>query len=304
MQATVPPPLFVNLQELVGAYKHLGRIAAGIKLPAFREAEFDNCPSKYILCSDREHFVGLTQDTAIAKTLYMNGHFDFEKFEFVYKLCGRVLETIVDVGANIGTICIPAVSRGLVKKAIAIEPDPTNYRLLMANIYLNDLQDSMQVFNAAAGAADNEVLELELSDNNMGDHRVRVSSDGGSFKEENRKTVRVRSETLTKMCYGIPVGDPKSTLVWIDTQGYEGFVLAGADELLRHGCPLAIEFWPYGMKRTGSYALLRESLVRHYHSFYNLAAANPTAVAVSFDAIDALYEHIGTGQAHTDLLFL
>ena len=35
-----------------------------------------------------------------------------------------------DIGANIGVISIPAVKRGLIKKAYAVEPEPQNYNLL------------------------------------------------------------------------------------------------------------------------------------------------------------------------------
>ncbi len=38
----------------------------------------------------------------------------------------RGLTSLIDIGANIGTICIPAVKCGLFDRAIAIEPEPLN----------------------------------------------------------------------------------------------------------------------------------------------------------------------------------
>ena len=48
-------------------------------------------------------------------------------------------DIFLDIGANIGVICIPAVSRGLVEEAIAIEPESENFKLLKLNISLNNL---------------------------------------------------------------------------------------------------------------------------------------------------------------------
>ena len=39
-------------------------------------------------------------------------------------------------------------------------------------------------------------------------------------------------------------------LVWIDVQGHEAHVLAGAQRLLEQGVPTVIEVWPYGLART------------------------------------------------------
>ena len=39
-------------------------------------------------------------------------------------------DTFLDIGANIGVICIPAVKRGLVESANAVEPERKNFELL------------------------------------------------------------------------------------------------------------------------------------------------------------------------------
>jgi hypothetical protein len=40
-------------------------------------------------------------------------------------------------------------------------------------------------------------------------------------------------------------------IVWIDVQGYEGYVFAGARTLLATGVPVVSEIWPYGIRRAG-----------------------------------------------------
>ena len=44
------------------------------------------------------------------------------------------MKIIYDIGANIGVTCIPAVNRGLVKNAFAVEPETSNFELLKLNV--------------------------------------------------------------------------------------------------------------------------------------------------------------------------
>ena len=142
-----------------------------------------------------EVFVVELADMTIGATVRRTGGFDFEKFEAALALLPADfnLETLFDIGANVGVICIPAVGRGLASRAVAFEPEPGNYRLLVANIYLNGLQGSIVHHNIALGAQDDEVLSFELAETNFGDHRVRVASDSGSFGEGRRKAIEVQS---------------------------------------------------------------------------------------------------------------
>jgi FkbM family methyltransferase len=58
-------------------------------------------------------------------------------------------EVFVDVGAHIGTSVIPALTRHGFARAIAIEPDPGNVRVLRANLALNGLHEQVAVVPAA-----------------------------------------------------------------------------------------------------------------------------------------------------------
>ena len=153
----------------------------------FRRAYFDTLdPNRQFSVSTHgsEKYVVLNSDKAISRTLFIKGSFDFDKVEKVISVMSAVnkafkLETLIDVGANIGTVCIPAVKRGLAANAIAIEPEPLNYRVLVANIFLNDLADKIKTYNLALGSEDNQTLELELSAGHSGDHRIHVANETG-----------------------------------------------------------------------------------------------------------------------------
>ena len=84
-----------------------------------------------------EHFVIDTRDkSGGAKQIFATGELDFFDFTKTLELLQQhhgylgIPTLLIDVGANIGQICIPAVARGYSKRAIAIEPEPHNCRLL------------------------------------------------------------------------------------------------------------------------------------------------------------------------------
>ncbi len=244
-----------------------------------------------------EYYVVLTYDQIISRDVYVYGHFEFGKVEKAIGLLGTGfrLECLVDIGANIGTVCIPAIRRGLAQRAIAIEPDPTNYRVLVANTYLNDVAAAIACHNMAFGAEDGQELTLELSRENSGDHQI---ASGAGARRPDRDQVTVRSGTLDG---ALPELDPGSTLIWMDTQGYEGFILAGAPRTLARRVPLVVEYWPQGMQRTGGTAAVRAALLG-YRSYYDLSQEQPQPVAISPATLDALWARIGDQGAHTDLL--
>jgi len=140
-----------------------------------------------------EHFVIDTRDkSGGAKEIFAAGTYSFSDFILTLELL-RLHNVypenptlLIDIGANIGQICIVAVARHYSKRAIAIEPEPQNCRLLRANIALNGLTETISVHEAACGMFDNETLNLELSEDNLGDHRIRLTDLPGRDNEDKR----------------------------------------------------------------------------------------------------------------------
>lgn len=294
------------------ALRFAGKVAVSIfhKLPFLsgkyvREAYFDTAEPNTLLLSKLGdmHLIVSSSDKVIGRGTFTSGAYDFDKFEKAISLIDKPFDNslIIDIGANIGTICITAVKRGIFKSAIAVEPDPFNFSLLAANIHINGLADRVSALNMALGAAVDEELTFEFSESNYGDHRIRISSGCGMYDEIARKTAIVKSKTFDQ---AIGLVDPKSTLVWMDTQGFEGFVLKGAKNALSKKPPLVIEFWPYGMKRSGSYKPLKQAILdAGYSVFYDLDAA-VSATAINDDAFDDLFRNLGEDGKFTDLLIL
>lgn len=249
-----------------------------------------------------EYFLVFTHDRVISKGVYASsrGGFDFQKFERALNLLGPGfrLDLLVDVGANIGTICIPAVRRGLARQAVAIEPEPRNYRLLVANILLNDLGAVIRTHQTALGAPNVASLKLGLSAGSSGNHQISVASGLDPAAAPNENEIDVPSATLDDI---VPSLSAEHSLIWIDTEGYEGIILSGARAAVASRVPLVIEFTPQFMRTLNSYPALKQAML-NYSVYYDLADAAPQGVPISESSLEALWQRLSGPQFQTDLL--
>lgn len=182
-----------------------------------------------------------TSDRTIARSVYSSGDWDpllvgtvFDALrDFGHPFAGTVL---LEVGANFGVYSLPAVAEFGFARAVAYEPDPAAFALLEHNIERNGLADRVAAHHAALSGEAGE-LTLSLGTGNAGDNRIVGSSDASR-----RQTVQVQARTLDdEVAAGrIPLGD--LGLVWLDVQGHEGEVLAGASSLLTSKVPIVLEY--------------------------------------------------------------
>ena len=251
-----------------------------------------------------EKYIVNSSDKIIGRSLYIDGSYDFDTFLHTLEILKNKIktETLVDIGANIGSICIPAVKRGIFKNCFAIEPEPYNFDLLTKNIFINILSNKIQTFNVALGQFDNEKIKFELSENNYGDHRIKSNStEKNYFNEDKRKIIDVEIKKLDTV---IKDSNPKETLLWMDVQGYEGFVLEGGMNILSKKPPLVIEFWPYGLDKFNSYNLFKKNIIKlNYTYCYNLSLKSYIK-DLTEDKLDDLYfDYKSRILDYTNLLF-
>lgn len=194
-----------------------------------------------------------------ARALYVHRAWEIDlitrSFEYL-KREGHVgkpgADVLIDVGGNVGMICIAMVKRDYFREAVAIEPDETNFALLTRNIEQNGLRGRIRAFRCAMSDRSGDV-ELEIAKENFGDHRVRAahSLERALMSEEGRATVRVPARTLDDLMAEASLDPARVGLVWADIQGFEGYLFRGASATLAHGAPVLSEFWPYGILRSG-----------------------------------------------------
>jgi FkbM family methyltransferase len=252
---------------------------------------------------DGLRFLVNANDQGISRSIFISGGSDFDKFDAAARILARHtgdrgIDLVVDVGANIGSICIPAVARGLAQRAVAIEPQPINCRLLRANVAVNGLDDRIEIFERAAASSDALPLTLELSEDNWGDHRISLTRTPGRYGEASRAHIEVKSIALDSLA---AIDATTRFLLWMDIQGYEGHALQGAKRLLAGAPPLVLEFWPYGMLRADSFAALRQS-VAHYKGFYDLQ--RPANSLRPVGELKDLFDEIGRDGRSTDILVI
>lgn len=247
--------------------------------------------------NDETVFVHHSRDRGPGRELFIRGTQDFAKYQTACRLLREngmsPVNTLIDIGANIGTICIPALKRGLAVRVIAVEAVPGIARLLHANIVLNDLTSAVTIVVAAVSARAGETIVMAVEANNQGDNRVVVAGPGARAEAD---TVAVVSTTVDDLL----MDGAKDALIWMDIQGHEGIALSGAPRTLAQRVPLVLEFCPYLMDQGGSYTALK-SAVAGYRGFYDLA--HPAEMR-PMAALDALYEALGPRGNFTDILVL
>jgi FkbM family methyltransferase len=202
---------------------------------------------------DGVRFLVSTRDVGVSFVTFASKGFEDDLLTQVLARLGwesLAGKTVLEIGANIGTETVTMLARRDAERVIAIEPDPENVRFLRANLVLNGLEDRADVHQMALSDV-NGVLTFELSPNSWGDHRVRVAEPTGPAlgDEELRPTIDVRSSTLDSLHESGQLDAATIDLVWMDTQGHEAHVLAGAACLA--GVPIVCEYWPYGLRRAG-----------------------------------------------------
>lgn len=246
-----------------------------------RRAAYDAMPVPYLVAGNPEQFVVSTADKVIGREVFLHGEFDFSKLQAALAILEREgwprPTHLIDVGANIGTITIPALKRGLMQTATAIEPHPDNLRLLRANLALNGIDDRVTVLAQAVGNVSGATLHLQESATNSGNHAI---ADQG---------IPVKSSRLDDLVDMFP----ERCLLWMDIDGYEGHALKGATNLLAMGTPVVFEFNVVYLRKAQGLLLLENALKDCI--FFDLKRSNN----VTLEEVKGIYSG---GDDFTDIL--
>lgn len=217
------------------------------RIPVLQRAAYDVYPNPYLVVGDPEKYVVSTRDKGTGRLLFQRGEIEFQKLVIAMDLLARegfaAPRHLIDVGANIGIIVIPALSRGLMTSATAIEPHPENIRLLYTNLALNGVLDRTRVLAQAAGAESGVTLCLDESPVDSSIHAI--GSTGIAIPSS-------KLDDLELPC--------NNSLLWMDIEGYEGHALHGASNLLAAGVPLVCEFNPRFLAKAGGMEWFRHAL--------------------------------------------
>ena len=185
------------------------------------------------------HLILFAKDQYISRSTYINGPYDFFllKKSINYLPTTFARHTLIDVGANIGTVCIPAILKKIFKECIAIEPNDKIYRILKTNILVNNCENKIRHFNYCISSKNNESLSFTINNKNFGDTRFIKNS-------VNDHKLKFPKNRVKKLDYFFNLVDPKKTLIKIDVQGFELNVIMGSKPFLNYRSPLLLELDP------------------------------------------------------------
>lgn len=243
-------------------------------------------------------------DSIIGRSLRQEGDFQTDEILRACELLGfgeRIqnggLDCFVDVGANIGTHSLRAIQDFGFSRAIAVEPNAENFRLLAANVTLNAVQDRVLLVNKGA-STEPGTATLRLSPTNRGDHRLQVSNTPLANSEQRWESEVVELDRVDRIAADI---EPATSLVWIDVQGHEREALLGMTGLLQRKVPVAFELWPEVWTRLGHSTDEIHDLLSDYQ-LVDLAAheAGPLSKAALADLFQS-YAHSEV-SSHTMIL--
>lgn len=188
----------------------------------------------------------------------------FEELEIsTFERLAAASRGIFDVGANIGIYsCIGAgrILRG--GSVTSFEPAPDNLVALRRNLELNGFSDVVRVIDSAAGAADGQ-LDLLLTEGNSFTHRASTSG-----IQETSTLLSVSAISLDS--YLARSGNRDPDIVKVDVEGYEPFVLQGAEQLIKRSLPtIFIEYLPDNIRNCeGDPEVLLQIIFGNYRNVF------------------------------------
>ena len=136
----------------------------------------------------------------------------------------RPNDLFLDVGSNIGSYTVLAAG-AVGSRAIAVEPIPATFENLRRNVFLNGLEDCVQLVCKGLGSSDGELrFTSDLDSEN------RVAADAESFG-----CITVPVTTIDQLC-----SEAVPAVIKIDVEGFESQVIAGASKTLSADALLAV----------------------------------------------------------------
>ena len=213
-------------------------------------------------------------DTVIARCLVEYGEFALPGIDLCAALMAKLAPgRMLDVGANLGTVCLPLAKRFPAWQFVAFEPQLPIFRLLAANCANNGL-DNVVLLPWCAGEK-GELIDFPAPPLDG----LNTGSVGRAFPSESRvPVIMVALDALN-------LADVR--LLKIDVEGFDLEVLQGAPQLIAaHQPAILIEAKP-GEKTRTALSLLRRAGYDLYWFFAPFVTAkNERGRKVNSDSLD------------------
>ena len=240
---------------------------------------FNRKLNDFITCTvDGLSYIGTSNDACIMFGMYTRrdnwAAKEMQRFHALAKKYYNVDDSagyFLDLGANIGTTSIYFIKKLAPNlKLLAFEPDAENFKLLRANLILNDIGDyKVTAVNCGLGDKFDEVT-MYRNLYNPGANSIFQCEDD------------MPKETITTIPLDAYLAESKISArevkyIWLDTEGFEAQVLLGAKNLLAENpAPLFMECNLGAWKKSGYFDALMDLLSKSYSHFILFAEGKET----------------------------
>jgi FkbM family methyltransferase len=289
--------------------KMVAAIPVSYRTRLFRRLAWNLGVTSFSVQGELGNFEGEAKDSVVHQYYLEHRTWASALQRLLHKVFADGKGTYFDVGANIGLTLIPIAKEKPNVQCFGFEAAPATFMLLRRNLLWNEIGDNVKVFNLALFDRKSSV-QMELSDVNMGDHRLR--SDRGKpqlnlYAELGRKTIHVPADKLDAVMGQLSSELHGPNFMKLDVQGAEVRVLRGAANVLPQLDYLYVEYWPYGLMRMGDSV---EEFI-HFMKTFQFGIVfddNSTYEVSTFKPIEVILEQIGkvprdgSTTAHRDLL--
>ncbi len=171
--------------------------------------------SKFFLI-DRKNYSLRFYPSSYSRALWIEPNFRLDQ-EFFYQNYLKKGDTVIDIGANIGTITITsAIKVGSTGKVYSVEAHPKIFQYLKGNIKQNNLTN-VELFNFAVG---DKTGSVSFSD---------LASDGQNKIIDDKTGSKVSLVKIDDM----NIDETSIDLFKIDVEGYEKFAFLGSENILK-----------------------------------------------------------------------
>lgn len=200
----------------------------------------------------------------------------------------RRYPVFLDIGAHTGSITL-SVAQAF-QQCVAIEPYPADVVSLRKAISSRGLSNC-EVVECALGDVPG-IRSLGMANESSGDRSLASRPDLPDH-------VSVLVHTLDLICGSLNIRRP--FLIKLDVQGYEPLVCKGGRNFLRRECAIISEFWPWGIKSSGSDPL---AYIR-FLADLGFSARNTKNASLDYKVITRLAQYgLRDRYVTTDLLFV
>jgi len=174
-------------------------------------------------------------DLEVGAKLREKGEYGISEINQISQLIDSQSSVLI-VGAHIGSLAIPIAK--ICSELVAIEANPSNFKLLQTNLKLNNTSN-ITIHNIAASNK-KETIKFQLNTVNSGGSKRVPINNHYMYTYDNPEVIDVEAYSLDNY-----LSNNKFDLVLIDIEGSEYFAMQGMTDILSQTKNLIVEFLPH-----------------------------------------------------------